>query len=88
MKGATGKADTNLEGKFKTAKKALRLVRREAKKYGAKAILAGKVRRYFSIQNILDLFKMPIGFLQAFWRRHRFIRIFFIIHLPAPDEHI
>jgi UDP-N-acetylglucosamine--N-acetylmuramyl-(pentapeptide) pyrophosphoryl-undecaprenol N-acetylglucosamine transferase len=32
-----------------------------------KTILAGKIRRYFSIQNILDLFKMPIGFLQAFW---------------------
>ncbi len=33
----------------------------------AKAILAGKLRRYFSIQNIIDLFKMPIGFIEAFW---------------------
>ncbi len=33
----------------------------------AKAILTGKLRRYFSIQNVLDLFKMPIGFIQALW---------------------
>lgn len=32
-----------------------------------KTILAGKVRRYFSIKNIFDLFKMPFGFLQALW---------------------
>ncbi len=32
----------------------------------ARTILAGKIRRYFSVKNILDLFKMPIGLLQAF----------------------
>lgn len=33
-----------------------------------KTILAGKVRRYFSFQNIIDiLFKNPIGILQAFF---------------------
>ncbi|MBL7053342.1 MAG: undecaprenyldiphospho-muramoylpentapeptide beta-N-acetylglucosaminyltransferase [Candidatus Portnoybacteria bacterium] len=32
-----------------------------------KTILAGKVRRYFSIKNVIDLFKMPFGFLQTFW---------------------
>jgi UDP-N-acetylglucosamine--N-acetylmuramyl-(pentapeptide) pyrophosphoryl-undecaprenol N-acetylglucosamine transferase len=32
-----------------------------------KTILAGKIRRYFSIYNLLDLFKMPISFLQALW---------------------
>jgi len=32
-----------------------------------KTILFGKIRRYFSFWNILDIFKMPIGFLQAFY---------------------
>ena len=33
-----------------------------------KIILAGKIRRYFSIQNIIDiLFKTPLGFFQAFY---------------------
>ena len=32
-----------------------------------KIILAGKIRRYLSIKNIFDLFKMPFGFLQALW---------------------
>ena len=30
-----------------------------------KTILAGKYRRYFSLLNILDAFKMPLGFVQA-----------------------
>lgn len=34
----------------------------------AKTILAGKIRRYFSFQNIIDiLFKLPIGVFQAFY---------------------
>lgn len=33
----------------------------------AKIILAAKIRRYFSVLNILDLFKIPIGLCQAFW---------------------
>jgi len=33
----------------------------------SKRILAGKLRRYFSLDNIVDLFKMFIGFWQAFW---------------------
>ena len=33
----------------------------------AKYILAGKVRRYFSLLNFLDFFKIPIGFFQALW---------------------
>lgn len=37
-----------------------------------KTILAGKIRRYFSLRNIVDiLFKFPIGILQAFF--HIFI---------------
>ena len=36
-----------------------------------KTILAGKMRRYFSpiaiIQNFLDTFKIPFGYIQAFW---------------------
>jgi len=32
-----------------------------------KMILTGKIRRYFSIKNILDFFKMPIGLLQSLW---------------------
>jgi UDP-N-acetylglucosamine--N-acetylmuramyl-(pentapeptide) pyrophosphoryl-undecaprenol N-acetylglucosamine transferase len=33
----------------------------------AKYILAGKVRRYFSLLNFVDFFKAPIGFIQAPW---------------------
>lgn len=32
-----------------------------------KTILAGKLRRYGSLQNILDIFKIPVGFLQTLW---------------------
>ena len=31
-------------------------------------ILSGKIRRYFSFKNLLDVFKVPIGFIQSlFW---------------------
>lgn len=30
-----------------------------------KEIMVGKFRRYFSMENVVDLFKIPIGFLQA-----------------------
>ena len=33
----------------------------------AKYILTGKWRRYFSLMNLLDLFKVPIGLVQALW---------------------
>ena len=32
-----------------------------------KNILVGKARRYFSFQNFVDFFKVPIGFFQALW---------------------
>jgi len=32
-----------------------------------KTIMAGKLRRYPSAQNIFDIFKIPLGFLQALW---------------------
>ena len=32
-----------------------------------KPVLAGKLRRYFSLLNVLDIFKTPIGFFQALW---------------------
>lgn len=33
-----------------------------------KHVIAGKMRRYFSFHNILDIFKVPVGFLQSlFW---------------------
>ena len=32
-----------------------------------KYILTGKWRRYFSFQNFIDPFKVPIGFIQALW---------------------
>ena len=37
----------------------------------AKYIFTGKWRRHFSMLNFLDLFKLPIGFFQAWW--HLFI---------------
>lgn len=33
-----------------------------------KHVLTGKWRRYFSLQNIIDPFKVPIGFVQALWQ--------------------
>jgi len=30
-------------------------------------ILSGKLRRYFSVQNILDIFKFPLGIIQCLW---------------------
>lgn len=33
----------------------------------AKYILAGKMRRYFSILNFFDIFKIPVGFIQSLW---------------------
>lgn len=32
-----------------------------------KIILAGKIRRYFSLSNILDLIKLPVGLIQSIW---------------------
>lgn len=31
-------------------------------------IAAGKLRRYFSVQNFLDIPKVAVGFIQAFWK--------------------
>jgi len=32
-----------------------------------KSVWTGKYRRYFSLQNFIDPFKIPVGFLQALW---------------------
>jgi UDP-N-acetylglucosamine--N-acetylmuramyl-(pentapeptide) pyrophosphoryl-undecaprenol N-acetylglucosamine transferase len=32
-----------------------------------KNIVAGKIRRYFSFLNFVDIFKMPVGFIQSLW---------------------
>lgn len=40
-----------------------------------KRIISGKIRRYFDWQNILDIFKIPLGVFQALWH------LFFL----APD---
>lgn len=37
----------------------------------AKAILAAKLRRYFSFRTLSDLFKAPLGFIHVFW--HLFV---------------
>ena len=33
----------------------------------SKFILTGKMRRYFAFANFVDVFKLPIGFIQALW---------------------
>ena len=33
----------------------------------SKLVLSGKFRRYFSLQNFIDLFKIPIGIIQSLW---------------------
>ncbi len=38
-----------------------------------KHVLSGKMRRYFSLQNFTDVFKIPVGFLQALWVLFRFM---------------
>jgi len=40
-----------------------------------KHIITGKIRRYFSFHNILDIFKVPLGFLQSL----------FLLFFTAPD---
>jgi len=44
-------------------------MRQAAQENGIKfrSILAGKLRRYFSLLAVLDIFKFPIGFLQSLW---------------------
>ncbi|NTW27614.1 MAG: undecaprenyldiphospho-muramoylpentapeptide beta-N-acetylglucosaminyltransferase [Candidatus Moranbacteria bacterium] len=32
-----------------------------------KFVISGKLRRYFSLQNFVDFFKVPIGFVQSLW---------------------
>ena len=32
-----------------------------------RVIMAGKLRRYASLQNIFDIFKIPVGIVQALW---------------------
>jgi UDP-N-acetylglucosamine--N-acetylmuramyl-(pentapeptide) pyrophosphoryl-undecaprenol N-acetylglucosamine transferase len=44
----------------------LELLRQEGVR--VKKVICGKLRRYFSLQNFLDLLKMPLGFFQSlFW---------------------
>lgn len=38
-----------------------------------KFVMSGKFRRYFSFQNFVDFFKIPIGFVQALWILLRFM---------------
>jgi UDP-N-acetylglucosamine--N-acetylmuramyl-(pentapeptide) pyrophosphoryl-undecaprenol N-acetylglucosamine transferase len=33
----------------------------------AQFVMTGKMRRYFSFQNFVDFFKVPVGFVQALW---------------------
>lgn len=39
----------------------------------ARYVLSGKIRRYFSLQNLVDPFKVPIGFLQSLWHLFRYM---------------
>lgn len=39
----------------------------------AKFVMSGKMRRYFSFQNFVDLLKIPIGFVQSLWILLRFM---------------
>ena len=39
----------------------------------AKFIATGKMRRYFALQNFVDFFKVPIGFVQALWYLLRYM---------------
>lgn len=52
---------------------ALKLLGKEGVK--VKTIITGKYRRYFSLKNVIDFFKIPIGFFQAL----------FFVFIYAPD---
>ncbi|OGI21558.1 MAG: undecaprenyldiphospho-muramoylpentapeptide beta-N-acetylglucosaminyltransferase [Candidatus Moranbacteria bacterium RIFCSPHIGHO2_01_FULL_55_24] len=39
----------------------------------AKYVMTGKWRRYFSLQNFVDPFKIPLGFFQSLWYLFRFM---------------
>lgn len=39
----------------------------------AKFVISGKMRRYFSLHNFVDFFKVPIGFVQSLWILLRFM---------------
>ncbi|NTV41476.1 MAG: undecaprenyldiphospho-muramoylpentapeptide beta-N-acetylglucosaminyltransferase [Candidatus Moranbacteria bacterium] len=45
----------------------------EQEKIKAAFVLSGKIRRYFSFQNFIDIFKIPLGFLQSLWILFRFM---------------
>jgi UDP-N-acetylglucosamine--N-acetylmuramyl-(pentapeptide) pyrophosphoryl-undecaprenol N-acetylglucosamine transferase len=38
-----------------------------------KFVISGKMRRYFSLQNFVDFFKVPVGFVQSLWILLRFM---------------
>lgn len=46
------------------------LVKREGIQF--KGIFTGKLRRYFSFQNFIDAFKIPLGFIQSFYFVYKF----------------
>ena len=37
-----------------------------------KTIKAGKLRRYFSLENVTDIFKIPVGIIQSLYHIHKF----------------
>lgn len=58
----------NLEFYYLGPKDELGLILLSQEDFIIKTIISGKLRRYFSFQNIIDiLFKLPFGFLQSFF---------------------
>ncbi len=45
------------------------LAKQELPKHGVKTkvIITGKLRRYFSVHNLIDFLKMPVGLVQSLW---------------------
>jgi len=59
---------TNLEFYYLGPKDELSLIYLSQEGFKIKTIVSGKVRRYFSLENILDIgFKIPFGFIQSFF---------------------
>lgn len=68
--------NTNLEFYYLGPKDDFSLILLSQEDFKIKTIISGKIRRYFSFQNIIDVvFKIPIGLIQSF----------FIILTIAPD---
>lgn len=59
--------DENVEFLYLGSKNELELKTMRNNQIATKYVMSGKMRRYFSLVNFVDCFKLPIGIIQALW---------------------